>query len=120
MSVEVSGSAKPRSYSAPGYPELSIEAEFFPGTLTKNPGALGGLGVYGVFRRHLDFVFLPRLYGDLAVVVAHGNHRPRRHVEGFLHAVRIGRRSRCQQQHSAHHPPGGSGQHVLESISRVH
>jgi hypothetical protein len=53
MTVAVEGSAQPRSYAAPGYPELSVKAEFFPGALTKNPGAIGGLGVYGVFRRHL-------------------------------------------------------------------
>ncbi len=53
MYVEVLGSEKPRTYSAPGYPELTVDLQFFPVALASPTSAAAGLGVFGLYRRHL-------------------------------------------------------------------
>ncbi|MBI2895451.1 MAG: hypothetical protein HYY06_17985 [Deltaproteobacteria bacterium] len=53
MSVEVANTDDPRTYEAPGFPELTIAAELFPAALAGASGAASGLGLFGTFRRAL-------------------------------------------------------------------
>jgi len=54
MDVEVTASSTSRTYSAPGYPELTLSLEVFPIALVNRWSVAAGLGLFGLHRRDIS------------------------------------------------------------------